>query len=468
MKKYFKFALVAIVILILLIIYLFYPRIKISKPYVEVKVNEKYKDPGVKAYNIFHNFKKKVKVKSNLNTKKLGLYQIKYSYKYLFIEKSVIRSVKVVDQEKPVIELEYEEEKICKNKYKEYKYKATDNYDGDLTDKVKVELETDKLVYTVFDSSNNKATIIKDIKIITDNKPTLKLKGNKNITIYKGSKYKEAGYKSTDECDGNLTDKVRVEGKVDTNKIGTYKITYTIYNSNENKTTITRTIKVVEKPKVTINSNATASNGGGKVVYLTFDDGPGYYTKQILNTLDKYNVKATFFVTNQFPAYQNLIGEEARRGHVVAVHTYTHNYNVYSSVGTYINDFNKMNEVIKNQTGSYSNLFRFPGGSSNTISRRYSKGVVSGIASTMTSKGYVYFDWNVSSGDAAGYSSSGIYSAVVNGVSRCGGGCVVLMHDIKGTTANALDPILKELTNKGYSFGTLSTAGPIVHHKIAN
>lgn len=469
MRKYWKYICIGLAILIIVLFYLFYPRLKIQKPYIEINVNEKYKDPGVKAYNIFHNFKKRVKTKSNLNTKKIGLYQIKYSYKYLFIEKSIIRSVNVVDKEKPVIELDYDDKEICKNKYKEYKYKATDNYDGDLTDKVEVKLENDKLIYTVLDSSNNKAIITKDIKIKTDNKPILKLKGNTTLTIYKGSKYKESGYTAKDECDGKLTDKVRVSGKVDTGKVATYKITYTVYNSNENKTSVTRTIKVIEKPKVNnVDTSAKASNGGGKVVYLTFDDGPGLYTQNILNTLSKYNVKATFFVTNQFPKYQYLIAEEAKRGHVVAVHTYSHNYNVYNSVDTYVNDFNKMNEIIKNHTGSYSKIFRFPGGSSNTISRRYSAGVVSRIASTMTSKGYVYFDWNISSGDAAGYSSSKIYSAVINGVGRCGSTCVVLMHDINGKTASALDPILSELTKKNYNFGTLSTSTPTVHHKIVN
>lgn len=465
--KYWKYVVLFIVVLSALISFLFYPRLEILEPEIKINYNEKYKDPGYKAYNIIDDYKDKVKITGKVNTKKLGNYNIKYSYKLFFRTVSKTRTVKVVDEIAPKITLEEKPEKICKNKYKDYKYNAFDNYDGDLTDKVIVELRDNKLIYAVTDSSGNNSILTREIELITDNKPELKLKGSKELEIYKGTDYKEPGYEVKDICDGDLTDKVKIEGKIDKNKIGTYEIKYSVLNSNEVKEEVIRKVIVKEKPAIS-GATASASNGTGKTVYLTFDDGPGAYTQQILNTLDKYNVKATFFVTNQFPKYQNLIGEEARRGHTIAVHTYTHSYNVYSSVDTYINDFNQMNEVIKNQTGSYSTMFRFPGGSSNTISRKYSIGVVSSIANEMSNRGYKYYDWNVSSGDAAGYNSGGIYNATIKGVSKCGSHCVVLMHDIKGTTANALEPILKELVSKNYSFGVLTPNGPMPHHKIAN
>ena len=463
--KYWKYVVIFLVCLISIVSFLLYPHLELKDGNIEIDVNTKYKDPGYRAYNILSSFTKKVKVEGKVNPKKVGTYKIKYSYKGIIKKVSKTRAVKVVDKIAPKITLEEEPEEICKNKYKDYKYKAEDNYDGDLTKKVEVELQDDKLIYTVVDSSGNDTVLTRKVKIITDNKPELKLKGSKEMTVYKGTEYKEPGYEAKDKCDGDLTEKVKVEGSVDKSKNGTYEIKYSVFNSNEVKETVTRKVYVKDKPAIT---GASASNGSGKTVYLTFDDGPGPYTVQILNTLDKYGVKATFFVTNQFPAYQYLISEEAKRGHAIAVHTYTHNYNVYTSVDTYVNDFNKMNEVIKNRTGSYSTMFRFPGGSSNTISRKYSNGVVSAIAREMTEKGYVYYDWNVSSGDAAGYNSTGIYNATVNGVSRCGAHCVVLMHDIKLSTANALDSILSELKSKGYSFGVLTPSGPTAHHKIAN
>ena len=461
--KYWKYVVIFLVCLISIVSFLLYPRLKLKEPIIEIDVNTKFKEPGYHAYNILENFNKKVKIEGSVNTKKIGIYTIKYSYRVLIKKVTKTRIVKVVDKIPPKITLEDKPDEICSNKYKEYKYKANDNYDGDITKKVNVELKNNKLIYTVADASGNKTVLTRKVKIITDNKPELKLEGSKEMTIYKGTDYKEPGYKATDICDDDLTDKVKVEGNVDKNKVGTYEIKYTVYNSNEAKEEIKRIVYVKEKP-----TDATASNGSGKTVYLTFDDGPGLYTQSILNTLDKYGVKATFFVTNQFPKYQYLIAEEAKRGHAIAVHTYTHNYNVYTSVDTYINDFNRMNEVVKNQTGSYTQMFRFPGGSSNTISKKYKVGVVSEIAREMSSKGYIYYDWNVSSGDAAGYNSNGIYNATIRGVSKCGAHCVVLMHDIKGTTANALDPILKELKSKNYSFGVLTPAGPTAHHKINN
>ena len=455
MKKGLLFVGIFLVSLLFVLMIIFYPRLKIKKV-VEVNYNEKYKDPGFKAYNLLQSFRKKVKVTGTVNTKKLGEYKIKYSYKYLFLNVKKTRIVKVVDKVKPKITLEYKDEEICKNKYKEYKYKAKDNCDGDLTKKVKVELKDNKLIYTVKDSSGNEAVLTKKIKIKTDNKPELTLKGNDTITLYIGREYNEPGYEAKDECDGDLTDKVQVSGKVDKDKEGTYEIKYAVLNSNEEKKEKTRKVVISKEPV-----------GGEKVIYLTFDDGPGVYTERILDTLKKYNVKATFFVTNQFSGYQDLISREAKEGHAVAVHTYTHKYDVYYSVDAYVDDFNKMNEVIKNQTGSYTNVFRFPGGSSNVISKKYSVGVVSSIASTMEAKGYKYYDWNVDSGDASGAGASAIHSNVVNGLSNCNS-CVVLMHDIKPTTAEALDSLLSDLTSRGYIFDVLTVDGPTIHHRINN
>ena len=163
-----------------------------------------------------------------------------------------------------------------------------------------------------------------------------------------------------------------------------------------------------------------------------------------------------------------MIKKEYEAGHSVAVHTYSHDYaKIYRSVDAYINDFNKVNSIIEKQTGRKSNIFRFPGGSSNTVSCKYNRGVVTQIVNRMTSMGYKYFDWDVSSGDAESVnpSQTKIYNNVVNGVKRCSK-CVVLMHD-KRATANALDDILNTLTKAGYRFGTLSSSSPTVHHAIA-
>ena len=88
----------------------------------------------------------------------------------------------------------------------------------------------------------------------------------------------------------------------------------------------------------------------------------------------------------------------------------------------------------------------------------------------MTNRGYVYFDWNLSSGDADGknVSTNKIISNVLNRVNKCSAHCVILFHDYKSTTANAIEPILEELTKRGYTFATLNENSPTVHAKILN
>ena len=341
---------------------------------------------------------------------------------------------------------------FCTKKYqKEIKYSAVDNYDGDITNKVEVNEEEDKITYTVKDTSGN--TDVKEVKIDYGNKPSNKFKVNGSAKTYVviNTNYDEKGASYTDGCGNKINKEIKITGEVDPTKLGEYTITYEV----EGESPIIRTVIVRERPH--------------KTIYLTFDDGPGANTRKVLDTLDKYNVKATFFVTNQFPKYQYLIAEEHNKGHVIGVHTLTHKWSVYDSLDAYIEDFNAMNEIVKEQTGSYTKLFRFPGGSGNTVSKSHSTGVVTAIAEEMTNRGYVYFDWNMSSGDADGKGTTEkIINNVLNHVDSCSAQCVILFHDYKPTTAAAIDPILKELVARGYDFDTLSESGPIVHAKIKN
>ncbi len=426
-------------------------------------VYEEYHDPGI---DLFHNNKiidnnnYKVETKNNIDINKLGEYEVTYDIKYHLRRFHVTRKVNVVDDVKPVITANMEklERDYCTRKdKKELTYEASDNYDGKIENIVKEEVD-ENIVLSATDASGNTGTLT--IPIDYGKKPSnqIKLSGSSTTYVKLNGTYKEAGAAYYDGCGKKLDDQVKIEGSVNTKKTGTYTINYSVADGTKK----TRKVIVYKESE-----SVVTGSGNGKILYLTFDDGPGPYTQKILNTLAKYNVKATFFVTNQSPGYAKLIKSEYQAGHTVAVHTYTHNYNIYRSVDAYVNDFNKMNAVIEKQTGSKSRLFRFPGGSSNTVSRSYAKGVVKKIANYMTNAGYKYFDWDVSSGDAAGANRSKIYSNVVNGAKSCKT-CIILMHDIKSNTANELDNILKTLTNKGYRFGTLSTSSPTVHHKIAN
>ena len=401
--------------------------------------------------------KYKVDIKNNVDTEKVGNYKVTYKVKVNNKEFDLKRDVVVVDTTNPEITLsatEVERDFCTKKDKNPITYSALDNVDLDITDKVEITEEEDKVIYKVSDSSGN--TDQKEVLIKYSSKPSNKftLNGKSKVTVIVNKEYKEQGASYTDGCGNKIDAKITTSGSVDTKTEGTYTITYKV----EGMDPITRTVVV--------------THYSPKNIYLTFDDGPGANTKKVLAALDKYNVKATFFVTNQFPGYQYLIAEEYNKGHAVGVHTYTHSssWDMYDSVDAYIDDFDKMNEVIKNQTGSYAKIFRFPGGSSNTVSKSHKVGVVTEIAAEMTNRGYVYFDWNLSSGDASsgGVTTEKIINTVINNVGSCNYNCVILFHDYKKSTANAIEPILAELTSRGYTFSTLNENSPTVHAKIRN
>lgn len=207
-----------------------------------------------------------------------------------------------------------------------------------------------------------------------------------------------------------------------------------------------------------------------KVVYLTFDDGPSKNTLKILKVLKRYNAKATFFVisTNK-PQYMKKIVDE---GHAIALHSYSHEYDeIYSSDSNYYKDLNKISKLVKKHTGVETKLLRFPGGSSNTISAEFSKGIMSRLSYSVQQNGYKYFDWNVDSGDADGKSVP--TQTIINNVKVRSKGvnrCVVLMHDTKykSTTADALDSICSYYKSQGYEFDVLSTNSVTCHQSINN
>lgn len=434
---------------------------------VDVSIKNDYTDAGFK---FLENNKKieanelKINVKNDVDTNNLGQYAYTYEVIYKNTTYTAKRIVNVVDNIPPVIKTDMQQVELfsCQKDGKlNIEYSAEDNYDGVITDKVKEKIDANKVILSVVDSSGNETT--KEIPIVETEEPSPKISLNEREIVYvkQNETYTEEGAIAFDACENKIDDEVKIEGSVDTTKVGTYEIKYSVTSGT--KTSVkTRTVIVYDG----IINNPISPNRD-KVVYLTFDDGPGRYTEELLDILKKYNVKATFFVTNQFKTYVPLIKREHDEGHSIAVHTLTHKWSVYDSVETYIKDFNDMNNIVEQYTGSKTNLFRFPGGSSNTISRGHSKGVVSAIANEMTKRGYVYFDWNVDSNDAAGANSSQIYSNVTTGISKRHES-VVLMHDIKRSTIDVIEDIIVYGLNNGYTFDTLNVSSPTVHHHINN
>lgn len=427
----------------------------------DLEVFSNYEEKGVKAYyksRIGKGIKiEDISITNNIDNTKLGEYKVNYEVQYEGKKKLVNRKVKVVDTTAPNIEVD-KDVKVCPNSnIKDYNfdYKANDNYDGDLTNKVVKKYDTNKIYLEVEDSSSNKAVKSIDVLYNDIDNPTINLVGE-DIMIYVGSKYEEPGYNAIDNCDGDITNKVIVEGNVDTNKAGIYEIKYIVTDNSGNKTEKIRKITVYDKNNIP----------NGQVIYLTFDDGPCAYTGKLLDILKSYNVKATFFVTNQF-GYDYYIKREYEEGHSIGVHTYSHLYkSIYSSVDAYFDDLYKMRNKIYTLTGHYTNLVRFPGGSSNTISK-FTPKVVTMIADRMQKEGYVYFDWNVSSKDTGTNDANKIANNIIKSL-HGRSYYIVLQHDIKPNSIEAVKQVIEYGLKNGYEFKALDMSSPTAHHEIAN
>ena len=195
------------------------------------------------------------------------------------------------------------------------------------------------------------------------------------------------------------------------------------------------------------------------------------YTNKLLDILRKYDVKATFFVTDQPSRYDSCIKRAYDEGHTIAMHSATHNYKyIYSSTDNYFKDLERIQNKIKRITGETTYMLRFPGGSSNTVSRNYDKGtkIMSKLTKMVVARGYRYFDWNVSSGDAGNTTkTSKVYSNVVNSLGN-GKTYIVLQHDSKGYSVNAVEDIIKYGLSRGYNFRPLTMNSPTIHHGVNN
>ena len=181
-------------------------------------------------------------------------------------------------------------------------------------------------------------------------------------------------------------------------------------------------------------------------VYLTFDDGPSIYTDDILDILAEYDVKATFFVVGKtdetsLAAYKRIVEE----GHTLGMHSYSHKYNeIYTSEEAFAEDFEKLRSYLEEVTGVSPQFYRFPGGSSNTVSSTDMRV----FANFLRDQGVTYFDWNISSGDASGgtLSASTIRRNALSGIADKNT-AVILFHDAgdKYSTVRALPDIIKDL-----------------------
>ena len=396
-----------------------------------------------------------------LNTRKIKLTN-KLIFNFILIVLLIISSIYIIHSVtlKPILSLNGNKIVTINvfNDYVDEGYSVTN-----LNKKMKVIMNSDVNtnvigIYDVKYSINyNKKEIsaIRKVKVVDEEKPAIKLKGKNEITLIQGIEYKEPGYTAEDNYDGDITNEVVVTDNIK-DEVGEYEVIYTVKDSSGNT--------YFTKRKV----NRISGNNG--VVYLTFDDGPSGITPKVLDILKKENVKATFFIVNYSTIYDDIVKRIIEEGHTIGLHSYTHNYKlVYSSEEAYFNDLEKLKTKVKQTTGFDSNIIRFPGGSSNTISR-FNNGIMTRLVKMVKEDGFHYFDWNVDSGDAGGArNSTDVYNNVINNLNIKRNN-VVLMHDLGNNlkTLNALESIIKDAKAKGYSFDKITYDTPMVVHGVNN
>ena len=439
--------------------YVFLPQIHLAgKKSVVLAYQKKYSEKGYKASFLGNDVTKDVVVKGKVNSNKLGTYNIEYVVKEGFFKKKVVRTIVVKDLEKPKMNINDDDIYLCPgDEIVPEKVEVSDNYDKDLSDYVEnvISKERDSITYKVCDKSRNCESITKKIIFGDREAPIITLNGSEDVSVFVGNDYEDSGVSVSDNCDKDISSKVVIDGSVNTNKVGTYEISYMVEDNYQNKASVKRRVHVKEK--------------GRGIIYLTFDDGPNSGTTDvILNILKEEGVKATFFVTNK--GSDDLIKREFDEGHTVALHTASHNYAIlYASDEAYFNDLYSVQERVKRITGYESKIIRFPGGSSNTISRRYSNGIMSRLTQEVQKRGFRYYDWNVSSGDAAGGNPapSQIYNNVVNAL-RYDRVNMVLMHDIKTYTRDALRDIIRFGKENGYTFEKITMDTDMITQRVNN
>lgn len=441
---------------------------------VTLEYGAEYKDAGAVAQCYGDVLQKEpfaldVQTQSNVDTAKVGTYRVTYTAAYRGLTRTLERTVRVVDTKAPVITLVSDPEHytLPGQTYEEEGFSAHDGYDGDITSSVQREVTDTEVIYTVTDSSGNKTEVRRTIVFKDPEAPVLTLLGDMEITIDAGTQYTEPGYTATDNCDGDIKHLVNVSGNVNIWSAGTYTITYTVTDSYGNTASITRTVNVKAKQTGGGDVGGPQVDGTGKVIYLTFDDGPSDYTLELLKVLDKYNVKATFFVTGY--AKMNYLSQIAEAGHSIGLHSMTHRYNeIYASEDAFFADLYGIQKLVEQKIGYKTWLMRFPGGSSNKVSKDYCPGIMTRLTKAVEDQGFHYFDWNVDSDDAGkAKTADEVFRNVTNGCAKKNN-AIVLQHDIKGFSVKAVERIIIWGLENGFTFAKLTEDSPTSHHPVNN
>lgn len=185
------------------------------------------------------------------------------------------------------------------------------------------------------------------------------------------------------------------------------------------------------------------SSADAKCIALTFDDGPGARTPELLDALDEHDAKATFFLTGQ-PAreYPDTVRREYAEGHELANHTVTHSDLTTLDKARIREELTTVNALVRRETGHTLDLMRPPYGATNDK-----------VAQVSRSEGLAEIIWSVDTNDWKNRNAEKVRKAALKDAKP---GSIVLMHDIHGTTIDAVPDILEQLQEQGYTMVTIS------------
>lgn len=455
---------------------------------IYLNCGEHYEEKG--AIATFLGEELEVQVKDNVNINVEGRYVAYYKARNVFgIAKSLKRNVIVKDKEKPKITLKGDKTIVLglDEKYVELGYIATDNVDGDITDKVEVTNNIDiknygeyKVIYRVTDSSNHTTEKIRKVIVKDMIAPTITLKGNTIVDVLIGEEYVEEGYSAKDNIDGDITSKVEVSNNINYKKLGSYQITYTVKDSYDNITTIKRTINVVKKlleykdeyDKIDNTQRGWWSNnkfdhkrpsGGAdleelkkynayfmgpdeKIIYLTYDEGSNdTYLPEIVEVLDKNEVKATFFLCRNYMLMnKDLVKKMVDNGHLIGNHTF-HHYEMptlanKANFDKYIYEIRAVEETYKEITGkTMKKIYREPKGEWSYRSLK----IVSDL-------GYKTFFYSADYLDYGDDVSKEV--ALQKMLDRYHNGAIYLFHPKNKGNLESLEDFIKHMKKLGYKF----------------
>lgn len=311
---------------------------------------------------------------------------------------------------------------------------------------------------------NNCITKKTTIHVLNKDITPPKILGIRNLTVLKNSDIDLLSSVTVQDNQDNSPTLTIDSANLDISKVGDYQITYLAKDRSGNITKETCIVSVIEDKKI-----GTFTESKEKVVYLTFDDGPSVNTQKVLDILDVYDAKATFFVTGTNEEYFHLIKKSYDAGHTIGLHTYIHEYDqIYNSSSAYFSDLKKIEDLVYREIGTIPKYIRFPGGSSNNVSKKYCHKIMTKLTKEVINRGYQYYDWNEDSEDGSGQLS--VRQLIKNATASTDNNIILLFHDANGkeNSLKAIGPVIEYYQKKGYVFRGIDDSSYVVHHSVNN